>query len=85
MPAHARRAAPNRRSRSAVPFRLNPCIAYLIYSNSAGGQPRAQHEFISAAQNYFDRWGSMQTLHDCVKELSLVDRNPIEIASVEHV
>lgn len=43
-------------------------IAYVIYPNSGNGKPRSLNEIISASQRFFDRWGGMQTLLDCLNE-----------------
>lgn len=42
-------------------------VAYVIYRNSGNGKPRPFDQIISASEEYFDRWGAMQTLRECLK------------------
>ena len=44
-------------------------IAYVIYPGSGNGTPRSVDEIVSTSEAYFHRWGGLQKLRSCLREI----------------
>jgi len=42
-------------------------VAYVIYSGSGNGKPRAMDEIVSTSPRYFQTWGGPQRLNSCLR------------------
>jgi hypothetical protein len=45
---------------------VEDAVAYVIYPGSGNGRPRQRHEIDSVARRYFERWGTMAKLRNCL-------------------
>ena len=43
-------------------------VVYVIYPSSGNGKPRTLDEIGEASRDYFQRWGGLQALHNCLSE-----------------